>query len=444
MKRLIQAFAIGLVVMTAPFALGASANGLPVCSPLAVEPPCVHHSNRVVVLRADPAHDSGFDERAALRQFRDYYTDVFHWIFFVSSSSRGEDYLAAFYRYCNAVYGIGLDVRDLSGCGPTLKGIIHFYRWMGPSYGGQTAAYAHEIMHTWGQYWFRGTSARVLGGASSHWGPCIGVGPGVLGGFDPEHMIDLTLRAPTFISTREKYSTINWFANRYQPHELYLAGWMTAAELAEYGPLQVHRDCWYGDDVLLPPTPNEENERYHYEGDTATTREFVRRVRDTVTTDRLYRAKKEAEGVESYRVPLELFTTHTAARVELYDVARIEDEFGPRRPARGRSTFRSATVVLVHGADRVEPARLDHLASTMHAFQHGGDEHHVSFREWTWDRASLSTRMDCARCMQRGVGHKPYSAPPRETGPRMKRVGCGMTAPTAPWALATVGKQAIR
>ena len=282
----------------------------------------------VIVVGAPEMLDYGLSLDTLVKAFLQHHGDVVDYLVVVTdlpASSPQYDYAGQYVDLRNSVAGIGKRVFSSRVYGQRLKGYIHLSYFDPVHFPGTLA---HEIMHAWANF--------VIDAGLPHWG--FSSANGVLGGFDPGHLVDLG-------DGRYTAGRFDPLGNNlpYSPIELYLAGLIPPDEVPE---LWVANDgAWSGD--------------------------------------------VDASGNRIF----------TASDVETWSIQRIVAAHGPRSPSWTESpkSFRAAVMLIVD-----DPASAlgtaEELSSALRAFtRRGGDGDHGSYNFWeaTGGRATLD--VDSAR-----------------------------------------------
>ena len=165
----------------------------------------------------------GEAEEAVIR-FLTEFGDRFDFVQ-VYPNGRGSPVAAAWHgSVVNTVEGIGRPIfnyRNFLRLPP--DGKILGYHWQSNSPGGAGAS-THEIMHQWQAY--AGAELGLGQCVGSHWG-ILGQGRGVMGGFDPDSLVELS----SGLYEVDYFSTCCAVGQMYTPLELYFAGLAPASEV---------------------------------------------------------------------------------------------------------------------------------------------------------------------------------------------------------------------
>ena len=258
------------------------------------------------------------------------YQDAFDYLFFQASIPNAHDVsICAWYgTIANSAGGIGQSIVDWLqphyGSAGKLTGVVQFVDRSCLDYD----TLAHEVMHTWGNF--------VLPSSASgpHWG--FTSANGLLGGFDRSQLVTLG----------ESRYAAGAFNNRagankpYGPIELYLAGWLPAAEVP---------DTWVASDGWWTGEVDDEHGR-----------------------------------------------VFAATDVEEWPVERIIEEHGMRTPtvADSQKAFRGAFVLVTDRENPPEQEVLEELSALVRGFSHpaaDADDETFNFFEATGGRATLAT-----------------------------------------------------
>ena len=258
------------------------------------------------------------------------YRDAFDHLIFQSNLPTARDIsICAWYESIgNTIGGTGQSMLDwrqpFYGSAGKLRGAVRFTDRICLSYD----TLAHEIMHTWGNFVLPSTQR-------THWG--FASANGVLGGFDRSQLVPLG---------GDRYAAGRfgiWTAlgsKPYSPIELYLAGWLPAAEVP---------DTWVASDGRWTGEFDDEHGR-----------------------------------------------VFAATEVEEWPVERIIEEHGMRTPtvADSQKAFRAAFVLVTDRENPPEQAVLEELSALVRGFSHpaaDADDETFNFFEATGGRATLAT-----------------------------------------------------
>ena len=258
------------------------------------------------------------------------YRDAFDHLIFQSNLPTARDIsICAWYESIgNTIGGTGQSMLDwrqpFYGSAGKLRGAVRFTDRICLSYD----TLAHEIMHTWGNFVLPSTQR-------THWG--FASANGVLGGFDRSQLVPLG---------GDRYAAGRfgiWGAvssKPYSPIELYLAGWLPAAEVP---------DTWVASDGWWTGEVDDEHGR-----------------------------------------------VFAATDVEEWPVERIIEEHGMRTPtvADSQKAFRAAFVLVTDRENPPEQEVLEELSALVRGFSHpaaDADDETFNFFEATGGRATLAT-----------------------------------------------------